>query len=343
MITIPHPDLSPADFKSRSGPSAINVAPVFLLPNINKIYLGGLWINDADIINNPILSIPGLGIPPASSSVEHLFIERAGNGEQVKFAVNAFVEGAKALKTFIVKDCEFNDFDNTVGILGEKHGGTLETLLFGDENGDTRGYRCSKFIPDEDLNHYNSVKTITIDMEDIRLGSMSMEVDGEEDNASSSDNEDESGNWELRSGNTGTHAGFVEYIQYCIPSCTEVLLLRMDIKWHRLRGGDFRSIASGIITLLESDILELEDLVHIYLDEVIDCCIDPTKPKVEYQQQATDPALARPYFEKTLEFCEERGIELHLDSGSTSRYIDEVCADLFDFELKFPPPSRSET
>src|ERR1700760_482882 len=123
MITVPHPDLPPADFQKRSGPSAINVAPVFLLPNINKIYLGGLWISDADFAYDPIsLEIPDVGVPSASSSVEHLFIERAGNGEEIKFAVNTFVGFARALKTFIVKDCEFNDFDVIIGTLGEKHG-----------------------------------------------------------------------------------------------------------------------------------------------------------------------------------------------------------------------------
>jgi len=144
--------------------SAANVAPLFLLPHLRSVYLRGLYEDRYDV--EPFG--PDFTLPEKSLSLEHLFLDRA-HPEAVKHAINAIIKSAKALKSLIVKDCEFNDLDHMVGCADSSSGNanTLETLLWSEEEGDLRGYRSSKFYVDETVPGMYSIRVLALDMSDV--------------------------------------------------------------------------------------------------------------------------------------------------------------------------------
>ncbi|KAI9709466.1 MAG: hypothetical protein M1820_003226 [Bogoriella megaspora] len=275
---------------------AANVAPIFLLPNIRTIYLAGLFAADEDD--------DGLDVdwdwnetllPEKSSTVEHLFIE-AASSEAAKYAVGRFVQSAQTLKTFIVKNCEFTDFDALVGHVSKHHDKTLETFIFDDDEGQMRGYRCSRFIPEECFDRSNAVRIFTVDIEDVRLESLRYSDDRQDG----------------LTGEAGQRAAFIERFSCSVPENVEVLIYRSA--GHPLYKDGIKEIEDALVQLVEKE--SCPSLRNIYLDEIL--------ISARYRQDQKD------CIQRIVQWGKRHSIEVAVDPGSTQRYIAEVCDGLFD-------------
>jgi hypothetical protein len=341
-----------------------NVAPLFLLPNINAIYLQGLY--EAEYVEDPFGS--DFYLPEHSSSVQHLFLERA-HPECVKNAVNAFVKSAKSLTSLLVKDCEFNNFDMTVDFaVNEHNGGALQTLLWSEEEGDLRGYRSSKFYPEESVSAMRHVRILALDIEDVLNGCSA--------GYSSKEYEDKVEDYDY------SHADFEEYFYYLVGDEKGIEVLVFKIDSTLVSAGTVRVVNDAIVALSkwhEDDWEEAEEEVeeeeeerkegeegreagqdesehtgedesedklgqededkvgtneetgishlHIYLDEVV-------ARVVKEGTEVRDAEFGRSLFEEAIRCGREHGITLHLDEGATSRYFKDVCDGLFKLEVK---------
>jgi hypothetical protein len=331
--------------------SPANVAPLFLLPNIKTVYLGELYEPDnADVPFGIILELP-----ESSSSVEHLFFERA-HPAGVKESINEFIRSAKGLKSLIVKDCEFNDFDARAGwAVKSGRGITLQTLLWSESDGDMRGYRSRKFNVEEIVPSMHGIRILALDVEDVLNGCSA--------GYSSEYCTDIVENYDF------THADFIEYFQWLVGDCLrglEVLVFKLFDA--TICAGTVRVINAAIVELIklnfdedravkededtngsetsaeeqeqedgeadgeemieeELEVVEVDEdrndgnyepFRSIYLDEVVASVYDESIGK----HNAT---LGSSLFEEAALRGSEHGITLHVEDGATARYFRKVC------------------
>ncbi|KAF2668717.1 hypothetical protein BT63DRAFT_440818 [Microthyrium microscopicum] len=344
---------------------AMNVASVFLLPNISSIYLRGLAFHGAAAEAGTWAA--DLRLPKRSSTVQHLFLELAQGGE-VKYAVNTILASAKCLKTFILKDCEFNDFDISIGILAQDTPqSTLETLLWSDEPGWLTGYRCSKFDPDEVVQHMGSIRILTLDIFDIFLG-----YEGRLSGIVENSNQD----------------SFVTWLGYSLNCYLETLVIKCS---DRLSEADLRAINDAVVELMqfkeeqEEEYSDEEDqgegdqdqdqdqdeevrnekeedqdevdrdeegedgedqheededgghclsrIREIYLDEVVDSYargFERYQSSRPDRQSDQDRVFARSLFDQAVDSTSKYDVNLCLDKGATLRYFQKVCDQHFE-------------
>lgn len=268
-----------------------NIAPVFLLPNVRNIYLGGLFQDEEDERDN---ADGTWDLPPAKlSSVERLYIEAAAP-DSISERITTFVSWAKALLAFVVKGCELNDFDLIVDQLGREHGETLETFVFDSEEGHLSGYRCSIFSLDECCGGFRKLRIFTVDMADVRLDSTHIE------HANS-----------LTYGmgeKVGSHEHLVKYFATCIPDSVEVLIFRCS---EILNKHDMDAVGDGLTELLERG--KHSNLQTVYLDEVL----ESTNGDVEE------------CYDRLIQCGKEYCINVVVGQGSTGAYIEEISDALF--------------
>lgn len=277
------------------------MAPIFLLPNIRNIYLKGLyldrWRGGGWKWNEALL-------PRQSSSVAHLFIEEATPGP-VKYAVTRFVASAKALRSFVVKNSDFDDFDIIVYNLAQEHGQTLETFIYIDEENGLRGFPCIKFMPRPggvELDQLNAIRIFTINMSDVQLSALRR----------CTKDELHCGRINLRG-----FAKFFRQLANSVPKNVEVLIYRNSSGgWKK---DEFEAIEAAFAELFEGEgYSDYPNLRTIYLDEVFVAC------------DLCGLIAAEQCSKWLVQMGKQHGIEFIFDPGSTERYVTEVCNTLFD-------------
>ncbi|KAL9106409.1 MAG: hypothetical protein Q9227_008551 [Pyrenula ochraceoflavens] len=287
--------------------SPIGVLPIFLLPGIETISLRGLTYdpyegNDLDDAHN--WRLRGFSLPTGSSSVKHLLLADVHN-DCLRTVISPIIQAAKSLESMCFRDCEFHDFNIAANELAKYQGESLQTFVFGGDYDALRGYRCSRFFPEELEGGagLKKIKILTLETSDIRLNSMSCcSPNGENDGLS--------GNM------TESHNVFVEYMdQSAIPECVkenvEILILQQD-RYDLLNRNDVRAIDHGLCKLLQDG--QCPNLKALYLDK--------NKPNVHSIE------LDEAHFARTMECGKQRGLEVHVQAGSTDHYISEICDNI---------------
>lgn len=288
------------------------IVPIFLLPNIHTVCLGNLACANAD---GDTQEWDENILPTESSTVEHLFIENSWT-DDVKYALKSFIQSSKALKSFVVKDCEFNDFDLTVQYLGEQHGNTLEIFMFANENGDLRGYRCSKFYPRDHADNFGAIRIFTVEMSDV-LSTATFPHYHEAD--------------------TYHRSVFNAFIS-AIPANTEVMIFRSVDE--RLDKDGLDAIVAALEGLSEDEDFYFPNLRTIYIDEILG--LDHSRYRDVPKDVPTDEArrprcddltLIDSYSKRMVEFGEQNNIDVRVALGSTRKYVAEVCNGTFDLNV----------
>ena len=132
-----------------SARSGLLLASLLRLPNIASIYFSDLQAEDdaeADDGNSAIKSL----IPPGSSSVSHLYIDRVwSEGWDIW---DMLLQAPRKLLSFAARggadglDASFHHVDGVVTTLGEVHAESLQSLKCY-WTGPCAGYRCNLYIP----------------------------------------------------------------------------------------------------------------------------------------------------------------------------------------------------
>ena len=285
-----------------------NVGPLFLLPNIESLYIRGLQC-DADDDDDEGAERLALLLPAKSLSVQHLCFEEAKT-HNIKYYVSIFIACPKDLKSVVFKNCGFNDFDRTVEDLAKHQGQSLETLLLCGDGDELKGYRCSK-SPPESLDGLKIIRTLTVDIEDIRLSSMGeYHTNGDEDSMS---------------GNVAKYHDFVEYFQTAIPTSIETLVFSSN-RYEPMNAVDVRAIDDALLQLIVRQ--QCEHLKSIHLEAF---------------HRGVRRSIAwlggwspiETWFPKTIDAGETYDIRIYTADvgGSTERCISAVCDGLFDLTL----------
>lgn len=206
---------------------------------------------------------------------------------------------AKALKSFIIRDSDFNDFELTVATLAKYQDSTLETLIFDDE-GDMRSSLSSKFYPYEFGEHFRVIRIFTWDMADIILDTPNDFYGDDEETY-------------LKK--------FALYFKSITSPSSEILVYQCST--NELEGRHIRAIINAIIRLIEDQ--HSPKLSAIYLDEVI-----TLNESINSADSWQDWSLERSYCDPMITFAGEKGIKIMIEGGSTARYVDGFCNGLFN-------------
>jgi hypothetical protein len=160
---------SPYDAQ-HNGPNSSMLMQLLRLPRIEKLYFKD-YIHDHDHDD----SVPYQKLlPEGSSSVKHIFLD---NPDELGFQfTEAFAHAPCALlsASFRAGPATLENCDTLVRLLGRYQGNSLQSLMFyGYSNSYRRhrgihGYRCNAFRPEE-LEHYNVLKHLCINIQDIEL------------------------------------------------------------------------------------------------------------------------------------------------------------------------------
>ena len=281
--------------------------PFFHLPNIETICIRGLT-HEGD---EEDLAASELALAAKSSRVQHLLFEAASEHD-VKYVVRMLLACSKSLKTAVFKGCDFNDFDIVVSQLAKNHGGTLGTLMYTDSR-ELKGYRCSKFYPEEvEDPKFPVLKTLTLDMEDIRLQALcNFDSDGAQDGMS---------------GNVCGYDDFVGLLSRdIIPKSVENLILTIEQSSGFLNERDVAAIDEGISRLMQNRGAPNLKTLHL---ETID-------QHAGRNQEPSDRSERETRFPKAVASGERHGVAVYTsrDTGSTNRCIDELCDSIFGFRL----------
>ena len=281
-----------------------SIAPLFLLPKIESIYTRGLsyWGDDYDVDYRN--DHPGFSLAARSSTIQNLFFEDAHEGD-VQHAIMKMVDAAKSLKSIVFKKCKFDDFDILVGKLGRQHGESLEDLVYID-NEELRGYRCQSFRP-EHIHGLSNIRTITLEMDDVRLESLYRCETAECANG--------------MSGNVGSYEEFVQLVsEELVPSGLETLIF--SSAHASLNKNDVKAIDDALIKLVQEGPGSLKS-IHLELVEK------------DIQRSGRDPCLdaSGTWFRRLVECGNEHGIKVYtgLDQRSTARGVAEIMEPIYGF------------
>lgn len=308
--------------------NAINVVPVFMLPNIKNIYLGGLFVTDDDISGlHPDRTHV---IPAKCSSVQNLFIENMSH-DRVKYAIMDFIECAKTLRSFIIKNGESHDFDFFPSTLLEHHRQNLKTFIYTDEEGELRGYRCTKFQPETVGTLNCNWWTHTVDFEDVRLDSLYLEQFHPE------------GTKIGMTGNSGNRESFFDAFAHAIPHRAGRMLFRNS---EHLIKADVEVVIDALHHLFQKTDEGRVYLDTIYFDEVVagarefkekqHGCPSTKGTPCGHTENVGACADVEDWCERLVKCGQEYGTEIIIEPGATLKYIEQVC-DEWPFNVDFDP------
>lgn len=228
-----------------------------------------------------------------------------------------FIVTAKALKSFIIKDSDLMDFHDVVDILGKHHGSTLETFIFDNEGelwgdlgdqqrGSYLGSHFGKFAPDETVDHYTAIRIYTVDMSDMMY----------------------CGTDYIRGMHNKNYDRFMNYFKSVIPPSVEIMIYRYSDT--SISNRDIKAISDAITELIKERLCP--NLSTVYFDEVIALTGDPDLDSFSYNPRRLGHSLASRAdpLEKMVAFAKEMDINVILTNGSTDRFVEELCNDLFD-------------
>ncbi len=299
--------------------SPLVVAPLFLLPNIETIYIRGLyWDNESPGIPNPREPISHFALGKKSSNIQNIYFEDAWEND-VSDVVRMLTNSARSLKLVVFKKCNFNNFDSIVGDLPS----CLDTLIVIDDT-ELRGYRCSSFRPEE-LNGSKALKTVTLDMSDVRLDSLYV-YNNNSDAASDG-----------LSGNVAGYHDFVHFVsETAIPESVEVVIFTWSDRG--LKYKDVAAVDDALVELIQSN--HCTNLTEIHL-ELMEGAI---KGAIRLGDGVPYQAPSGGWFRRTVDRGKEYGVDVFTeqDRGSTARCIEEICRPLFGFCLPASTARQSE-
>lgn len=280
--------------------TADEVAPVFLLPAIESIYINNL---DWD-------SAPQYNLPAASSSVQHLMIDSCLVSEE---AYN-LIDSANNLRSLVLKDC---DLGLSITHLHQEL--SIERLIFCESNAYSYGIGDFDKITYElyklaDTNIHPRV--LTLDLNGI--------ISGADPNISKPEprwRDEQEKYFVPKFTSTCT-----SYLLDKVPTSVETVIV--DTSEPHMIDQDLETLDITFARLIAER--RCPKLGHLYLDCVnAKACL--TLPKTQ-----SDNIPERPeYFHITVAAGKKCGVEVFTQSKErpTSRFLNEMCNDLFDLSL----------
>jgi hypothetical protein len=214
------------------APSPLLFANCMHLPHLISLYCFGLRMNQWEVDDQDNTGAR-YEIEERSSSVQGIFLDGA---MALHEPMEGIISGCRQLKSLTIAGSELNNVDAVVYHAGNRHGQSLETMMFYDTSW-FEGYRCAMFKPEE-IEKMTQLRMMYFDASDVMLDAF-----GECDDDAKCDCAEHDHEW------TTDHAGFTKFcMNTAFPSSTEVLVLETKSDQSE---GDAKLLDEALTTMIE--------------------------------------------------------------------------------------------
>ena len=308
------------------------VLPLFLLPNLETVYVRGLTIDGIEArdwaTNGPRSSLYRL--PNNSSSVRNICFDET-HRTLVRLIIENIIEACRQLETFVVKSCEISNFDGISTRLVEKHGPTLENFFCYGDVSELKACGGAWFETTKNyLTNPISIKILSVDIVTLAKGAL---IDHRWDGHELYDVV-KANRFDNRGDSNELVRYFEEYVGLHLASL-ETLIVQVQ-HGTAFTETDFRRIDEAFARLLqptndsnrngdEANEVNTEKLLcpylkRLYLDLVI--AAGPSANDFGLLQRIA-------LFSKTREQASRRGIGAYVEFGAAERYMQELSDGIF--------------